>query len=349
MLERWRRASRAPPAGNDEAALAASGLFDEAFYLRCNRDVGDAGLPPLAHFCHFGWREGRRPNLAFDPVWYARTHRIGADENPLAHYLRHGEAASLRPVCFFDPARYRRWHKLPRRRSALAHYLERRSAPAPAIECANDRPSAPVDGDAEATAIATSGLFDPSLYLVEGPDVRAAGREPLAHYRQWGWREGRRPNLYFDPAWYRARHLGGADVEPLAHYLRVGEAAGMRPIATFDPAWYLRHYALPPGASPLAHFLANRRSQRFAPHADFDIAFYMSGHGVSLGPNRDPFAHFLLAGLSQDLDPSAGFDAVAYRAGIMTSKPEEPTATGPSAWARAEGQIPLVHFLDALR
>ena len=45
--------------------------------------------------------------------------------------------------------------------------------------------------------IAASGLFDVSYYLINGVDVAAAGADPVAHFCQHGWREGRRPNLYF--------------------------------------------------------------------------------------------------------------------------------------------------------
>ncbi len=74
MLERWRRRSTPSSPADDEAVLAGSGLFDAVFYRCRYHDVRDAGLAPLTHFCHFGWREGRRPNVAFDPAWYARTH-----------------------------------------------------------------------------------------------------------------------------------------------------------------------------------------------------------------------------------------------------------------------------------
>ena len=350
MLERWRRRSTPSSPADDEAVLAGSGLFDAVFYRCRYHDVRDADLAPLTHFCHFGWREGRRPNVAFDPAWYARTHATGPHENPLVHYHRRGEAAGLRPVCFFDPRRYRRWHKLPRRRSALRHYLERRASDVFRVGAEPPRDDAASSSDevAETGALAASGLFDASLYLVEGPDIRAAGCEPLAHYRRWGWREGRRPNSYFDPAWYRAHHLDGAEIDPLAHYVRCGEKSGLRPIATFDPSWYRRRYALPPGSSPLAHFLAHRRTQRYAPNGDFDLAFYMAGHGATLGPNRDPFAHFLLEGMTRDLDPSPGFDAAAYRGECMSHEPAAPSDDRSSAWRSAERQVPLVHFLDAL-
>ena len=67
-----------------------------------------------------------------------------------------------------------------------------------------------------------------------------AGMDPLRHYLHLGWRQGRRPNPYFDPAWYIAGNLDvqGIGIDPLLHYIRYGEREGRRPILHFDPHWY---------------------------------------------------------------------------------------------------------------
>lgn len=199
-------------------------------------------------------------------------------------------------------------------------------------------------GRDERALIAASGLFDASLYLVEAPDVREAGLDPLDHFCRDGWREGRRPNLYFDPLWYRARYLAGSDENPLAHYVRHGEARGHRPVCYFDPAWYARRYRLPRRASPLAHYLAHRRCQRFAPNPEFDLGYYLEHYGAEIGPNRDAFAHLLCYGAERDLDHSARFDAAAYRRDVMAAGPAPIART---AWAAADLRVPLVHYLDA--
>lgn len=163
--------------------------------------------------------------------------------------------------------------------------------------------------------IARSGLFDVNHYLLESPDVVADGGDPLEHFCRFGAREGRRPNLYCDPAWYAALYLDGnpAGVNPLCHYIRVGERSGLRPISYFEPSWYIRTYGLRPGTSALRHYLTHRRSQRYAPNALFDIAHYLDRYGAEIGRNRDAFAHLLRHGGRRDLDPSASFDAAAYR------------------------------------
>jgi hypothetical protein len=85
-----------------------------------------------------------------------------------------------------------------------------------------------------------SGLFDAAWYLIENPDVRSAGLDPLSHFCGEGWRERRKPNPYFDPTWYLDQYpdVRAAVMNPLLHYLRHGDREGRRPIRHFDPAWY---------------------------------------------------------------------------------------------------------------
>ncbi len=197
--------------------------------------------------------------------------------------------------------------------------------------------------DADARLIGDSGLFDLNRYLIDNADVLRAGLDPLRHFCVRGWREGLRPNLFFDPAWYANRHLGGSEagVNPLAHYIRTGEAAGFRPICFFDPDWYRRAYDPPRGATALRHYLENRRSRPLAPNPDFDVAFYLDRHGAEIGPNRDPFGHLLRCGAARDLDPSAHFDSADYRRRFMPAD-----LPPPASLADHERRVPLVHYLD---
>ena len=203
------------------------------------------------------------------------------------------------------------------------------------------------DRDArDARAIAASGLFDASYYYLNGgEDVAAAGVEPIRHFCNYGWREGRRPNLFFDPLWYAASYLGAErDVNPFLHYLRKGERTGAKPICFFDPAWYRRTYRLPEGTLALGHYLTHRRTQRFAPNPDFDIAYYLDRHRDEIGPNRDPFMHHLRNGAAlRDLDPSPRFDSAAYRHEVMAQDTREWVGL-----SQHEMRVPLVHRLYGL-
>jgi hypothetical protein len=106
------------------------------------------------------------------------------------------------------------------------------------------------------------------------------------------------------------RRLG---INPLTHYILEGEAAGRRPIIYFDPAWYRDAYRLANHEIALAHYLAHRRSQSFNPNPLFDVSWYVSVHRLEIGANHDPFLHFLRASALADVDPSPNFSSAEYR------------------------------------
>ena len=213
---------------------------------------------------------------------------------------------------------------------------------------------------AHAEALLAAGLFLAGHYLDTHPDLAEAGVDPLRHYCEHGWREGRvanpyfdapfyaaqalrgaapqdpllhyallgarlghRPNPYFDPAWYRATHMRGlpAEREPLLHFLAEGEARDHRPIAWFDTAWYRRANALPGAQSPLLHYLAHRHAGRLSPLPEFDVAFYGRARRDVLAHGLDPFQHYLDHGAAEGEDPSPGFETAFYARRYLRRSP----------------------------
>ena len=327
---------------NELEELAWSGLFDGAWYLVQYSDVREAEVDPLVHFYHNGWREGRWANRYFETPWYLEQHADvgGAGMNPLLHYLRHGDQEGRRPIRHFDPAWYRSTYGLPQDAIALAHFLTQRSsgrfAPVPELWAVLNMPpyaDDPTDGDdpfdhylndmlrerrdafPDLVVVAASGLVDPNYYLINGTDVHQAQLDPAEHFCRHGWREGRKPNIYFDTSWYLETNsrVAAMQINPLVHYILEGEGAGRRPVPYFDPHWYRETYAIPREQVALAHFLAHRRSQAFSPTPLFDVAWYVQQHADEVAGNRDPFAHFLQAGTYRDIDPSPTFNAADYR------------------------------------
>ena len=70
--------------------------------------------------------------------------------------------------------------------------------------------------------------FDPSWYREQNPDVGDAGMNPLGHYARFGHKEGRLPCAAFDSNWYRAEYLKTQpDVDPLSFHIEFGAAAGL--------------------------------------------------------------------------------------------------------------------------
>ena len=122
---------------------------------------------------------------------------------------------------------------------------------------------------AEYILIQRSGLFDRDWYLERYPDVANDGIDPLRHYVEHGVLEGRQPNLFFEPVWYRDVYLPRQpDVVPFTHYLTVGAHENFRPGPKFDPKWYIRQFGHElSDKGPLEHYL---RIGRSLGHLPFD-------------------------------------------------------------------------------
>lgn len=77
-------------------------------------------------------------------------------------------------------------------------------------------------------SVRRSGLFNKKWYLQTYPDVARAGVNPLKHYLNRGWTEGRNPSPKFDGnAYLRANpDVVAAKMCPLSHYVYHGRAEG---------------------------------------------------------------------------------------------------------------------------
>ena len=189
-----------------------------------------------------------------------------------------------------------------------------------------------------AARVGALGLFDAEHYLVSSPDVAASGVDALAHYVEYGWRENRAPNFYFDPVWYRARYMADdpdEGLDPLLHYERYRHS-GVRPARHFDPAWVRRSCRLAPGVDPLRHFLARRLVEDVSPLPEFDPAYYRARRRDIAYRQVDPFEHYMRFGATEGVNPSRDFDTAFYAARHMRDvKRRDPVAGNP-----------LLHYLE---
>jgi len=195
-------------------ALAAA--FDPVFYRTVYDDIGRTGSDPLRHYARTGWREGRDPAPWFSNTGYLERYPEAAGEDPFLHYLQVGWRKGYEP-------------------SGSAHrsrFLER----AGARQKANgiSWPPVPVDADLpagltrQAARELAAEAFDPVFYLSSWPDVAEAGVDPLEHFLEAGWREGRDPSPDFCSAEYLEANpdLAATGVNPFLHWLAVGQAEG---------------------------------------------------------------------------------------------------------------------------
>ena len=76
--------------------------------------------------------------------------------------------------------------------------------------------------------IKKSGFFDKRYYLMQNIDIANSKTDPLRHFVEFGWKEGRSPSLKFDTKYYMESNpdVRDSDMNPLVHYIRFGQYEG---------------------------------------------------------------------------------------------------------------------------
>ncbi|MFC4168186.1 Ig-like domain-containing protein [Teichococcus aestuarii] len=171
--------------------------------------------------------------------------------------------------------------------------------------------------------------FDAQYYLAMNPDVAAAGADPLAHYMEFGWHEGRDPNALFDVAYYlnQNQDVAAAGIDPLAHYTEFGWREGREPSYAFSGDLYLQNNTdvAEAGLNPLVHYLyfgmaEERAAFQSTPEVTgpqnplVDAQFYFENNPDVAASGIDPSRHFAEFGWEEGRDPNAFFDVDYYLA-----------------------------------
>ena len=171
-------------------AIRASGLFDADYYFATYPDI-QPPMDPILHYCRHGWQEGRNPSEEFDTRYYLETYRDikDAGTNPFWHYVVSG--------------------RLEFRHANPERERKRRV-------------------EAEVAEIRASGLFDADYYLATYPDIQPPPQDPIRHYCEYGWREGRNPSEEFDTQGYLEvyRDIRDWGTNPFCHYVVAGRREG---------------------------------------------------------------------------------------------------------------------------
>ncbi len=81
-------------------------------------------------------------------------------------------------------------------------------------------------------------LFDPEWYLEQNADVAKARLDPVQHYLEYGSREGRNPNAFFNTMAYLAANadVRGSPLNPFLHFILYGFREGRDPSPPLKPA-----------------------------------------------------------------------------------------------------------------
>jgi hypothetical protein len=207
-----------------------------------------------------------------------------------------------------------------------------------------------ISGDAWGVALAggpatISLYFNATYYLNQNPDVRASGVDPLTHYEQIGWTEGRDPSDEFSTGTYLLANpdVAAAHVDPLLHYINSGQNEGrIAFLATphgvgpqnplVDNNYYFSQYAdiRAAGVDPFAHYDATGWKELRNPDALFDTAYYLQQNPDVAAAGIDPLLHYEGPGWKEGRSPSPSFSTSKY----LAANPD----------VAAAGINPLVHY-----
>jgi len=262
--------------------------FDSNYYLKRYPDVSQVKIDPVVHFVKYGWKEFRFPRQDFDTQYYLEMNPDVATSgmNPFFHYLVIGKNEG---------------------RSCLPDSVE-------VIELS------------EANCWIRDVIkdhFDVQFYLESNKDIAVAGFDPLIHYIEVGWKEGRNPCADFDVKYYLETYPDVAEkgIEPFVHYLAEGKSEGrcgsplnesvvsdvdkvelswqkeiVKPY--FDNKYYLRKNpdVRDAGIDPLTHFLSCGWKEKRDPSQEFSSDFYLLANPDVAAAGINPLVHYAASG-----------------------------------------------------
>jgi 4-hydroxybenzoate polyprenyltransferase len=185
---------------------------------------------------------------------------------------------------------------------------------------------------AEASLLGGPDGVDPVWYRNTYPDLNDEV-DPIAHYADQGWREGRNPNAGFSTTWYLTQYpdVVAARQNPLLHYLQYGRAEGRRarpprtsepPAAELlsdpavaallrgargvDPIWYQTRYPdIESDVDPVFHYVSVGWRQGKDPNAHFSTTWYVISNREVAEAGLNPLLHYLEHGRAEGKTPQA--------------------------------------------
>jgi glycosyltransferase involved in cell wall biosynthesis len=148
--------------------------------------------------------------------------------------------------------------------------------------------------------------------------MRALDQDPLLHYLEQGWRQGKDPNTLFQTSYYLDRY--GDDIppktNPFLHYLNKGWRMGFFPSVVFMEPEYKKKFVeiRLQGKDPLLYFLRQIEAFRKKTPIYFDAAWYHDRTPVLSTKTLELWEHYLDYGVHEGKSPLPLFDPHYYKA-----------------------------------
>lgn len=140
-------------------------------------------------------------------------------------------------------------------------------------------------------------FVDEKWYLKNNNDVRESGLDPLEHYVEFGWKEGRDPSLNFETRHYIELNpdVYFYDLCPLVHY-----------VLFKDKRLILKNY------SDSIRLTEEEAIKIIKDSSLFDSEFYLANNQDVRASGLDPVVHYYRYGWRENRLPSRKFNSVLY-------------------------------------
>lgn len=331
---------------NHRGGRLFAAAFDAEFYRAAYSDI-PSHVALRWHYRVRGWIERRDPAPWFSSEQYLEDNPdvAAADIDPFLHYLTRG--------------RFEGREITPSKHAAAVMGAFGWNPPVwdpddfqPAVTIAPTRP-----GLSDEARAAVTAAFDRDFYLAAYPDVALSGMDPLAHFLETGWMEGRDPTARFSTAAYLDAHpdVAAAEVNAFAHYLTAGRAEG-RALRHDRGFRYDIIARLPPPGQRLSEALARAARVRTDPPERLAVAL------AALGDAHLTFSHDNFIENGGGLQMCLRRESVAFQqCGVdhlhlfpaspwtVTREPDETGPLGVLLNGRRLGAFAAETVLDALR
>jgi serralysin len=157
---------------------------------------------------------------------------------------------------------------------------------------------------------------DADWYRATYHDIRNGNTDPVTHYSDTGWREGRDPNSRFSTADYLEANpdVAEAKINPLVHFLRSGRAEGrlatgplhiLRGPGGVDAQWYSARYPDIGSFDAAWHYHNVGWREGRDPNRQFSTTWYLANNLDVASAKCDPLLHYLQSGRAEGRSPCA--------------------------------------------
>jgi len=292
-------------------------LFSTNQYLKNNKIILEKEFNPLVHYWQFGFEENKYVKFystlselkqfrekvytsgLFDEEYYQKQFSNNIEMDLITHYLTVGYKENKKPSIYFNQENYLKnnldvyyTYKNP-----LIHYV---------LFALNS--GRLINHDLSLSNyklfrnfVYEKGLFDEEYYMSSLNDDETV-IDPLEHYLDKGYKEGKNPSWLFNTKKYYELHpeIKNTDTNPLIHYVK--EIMDVYKVISdsglFDEEHYLKQagYSFYITNDPLMHFITTGSRQGLEPSLNFSINKYNEMYPDVEESGINPLYHYLKRG-----------------------------------------------------